>query len=86
MFANPAPDFFDGAARSRFDGLASQKTLQVVGQFAGALVALARFLSANAGVSHPSRLRTKLSATSDWKRSGWTCEAMATTAAEGRGT
>jgi hypothetical protein len=33
-------------------------------------VAPARILSANAGALHPSRLRTRLSAPSDWKRSG----------------
>jgi hypothetical protein len=36
------------------------------------------------GVLHPSKLRTRLSAPSDWKRSGWTSEAMATTAVESR--
>jgi hypothetical protein len=41
--------------------------------------------SENAGAPHPSKLRTRLSATSDWKRWGWTSEAMATTAAESRG-
>jgi hypothetical protein len=34
---------------------------------------------------HPSRLRTRLSATSGWKRSEWTSEATATTAAESSG-
>jgi hypothetical protein len=47
--------------------------------------ALARILPANASAPHPSRLRTRLSATSDWKRSGWTGEAMATTVAKSRG-
>jgi hypothetical protein len=34
---------------------------------------------------HPSRLHTWLSATSDWKRSRWTSEAMATATTESRG-
>jgi hypothetical protein len=45
----------------------------------------AQILPANAGVPYPSRLHTRSSATSDWKRSGWTSEGMATTAAECRG-
>jgi hypothetical protein len=48
-------------------------------------VASARILPANAGAPHPSRLRTRLSATSDCKRSGWTSEAMVTKVAESRG-
>jgi hypothetical protein len=48
-------------------------------------VALARILPANAGALHPSKLRTRLSAPSNWKRSRWTSEVMATTAAESEG-
>jgi hypothetical protein len=47
-------------------------------------VAPAQILQANADTLHPSRLRTRLSAPSDWKRSGSTTEAMATTTAESR--
>jgi hypothetical protein len=36
----------------------------------------------DADALQPSRLRTRLSAPLDWKRLGWTSEAMATTAAE----
>jgi hypothetical protein len=42
----------------------------------------ARILPANAGVLHPSRRRTTLSASSVWKRSGRTSEAMVTAAVE----
>jgi hypothetical protein len=47
----------------------------------------ARILSASPGALHPSRPRTRLSAPSDWKRSGWPSEAMACAAArvESRG-
>jgi hypothetical protein len=45
-------------------------------------VVLAWIILANAGTLHSSRLRTRLSAPLDWKRSGWTSKAMATTAAE----
>jgi hypothetical protein len=44
----------------------------------------ARILPANAGSLHPSRRRTMSSASSVWKRSGQTSEAMATAAAESR--
>jgi hypothetical protein len=47
-------------------------------------VAPAWILPVNAGAPHPSRLRTKLSATSDWKHSGGYSKPMATTAAEER--
>jgi hypothetical protein len=45
----------------------------------------ARILPANADAPHPSRLRTWLSATPDWKHSGWTSKATTITAAESRG-
>jgi hypothetical protein len=44
----------------------------------------ARILPVNTGVLHPSRRRTMSSASSVWKRSGRTSEAMATVTAESR--
>jgi hypothetical protein len=44
-----------------------------------------RILSANAGAPHPSRLRTKLSATSNWKHSRGSSKAIAATVVEERG-
>jgi hypothetical protein len=40
----------------------------------------ARILPASPGTLHPSRPRTRLSAASDWKRSGWPSEVMASVA------
>jgi hypothetical protein len=40
----------------------------------------ARILPVSVGAPHPSRLRTRLSVASDWKRSGRTSEVMATAA------
>jgi hypothetical protein len=48
-------------------------------------VVLAQILPANAGALNPSRRRTMSSASSVWKRSGRTSEAMATAVANGRG-
>jgi hypothetical protein len=44
-----------------------------------------RILPVNADAPHPSRLRTKLGATSDWKHLGGSSKAMAATAAEEHG-
>jgi hypothetical protein len=44
-----------------------------------------RILLTNANAFHPSRLRTKLSATSDWRHSGGSSKAMAATTTEERG-
>jgi hypothetical protein len=44
-----------------------------------------QILPANIGAPHPSRLRTKLSATSDWKHSGGSSKAMAATTKEEHG-
>ena len=45
MLANPPPDLFDRSARASFDWSSVKKTLQVIGQLAGGLIAMSRFLS-----------------------------------------